>query len=101
MSKEENLPVAIQPDFLTAPPSSRRVPPWLTYLVALLGAIYILNPTSGLLELIPDNLPLVGNLDEGLAYTLIWYGLLEFFEGRKYKRELNQIKQQTSEQEKE
>ncbi len=29
--------------------------------------IYLLNPTAGLLELIPDNIPGIGNLDEGLA----------------------------------
>jgi len=37
------------------------------------------------LELIPDNLPLAGNLDEGAAFTLLWYGLVEFFEGRKFR----------------
>ena len=29
--------------------------------------IYLLNPTAGVLELIPDNIPVIGNLDEGLA----------------------------------
>ena len=70
---------------LTTPPSSRGIPRWLTYLAALVGIIYILNPTAGLLELIPDNIPLVGNLDEGAAFLLMWYGLVEFFEGRKHR----------------
>lgn len=100
MDKEEKLPVTIKPDILTAPPSSRRIPPWMSYLMALLGFIYILNPDAGILEFIPDNLPFVGNLDEGVAYTLIWYGLLEFFEGRKYRREFERLKQQPPEQEK-
>ena len=70
---------------LTTPPSYRGIPRWLTYLSALLGLIYILNPTLGVFELIPDNLPLVGNLDEGAAFLLMWYGLVELFEGRRNK----------------
>jgi uncharacterized membrane protein YkvA (DUF1232 family) len=69
---------------LTTPLSLRGWPKWLVYLVAALGLVYILNPTAGLLELLPDNLPIVGNLDEGAAFMMIWYGLVEFFEGRKY-----------------
>ena len=64
------------------PPSFRGIPRWITYLAALLGFIYILNPTAGIIEFIPDNLPIVGNLDEGVAFLLVWYGLMEFFEGR-------------------
>ena len=45
----------------------------------------MLNPTAGLIEFIPDNLPIVGNLDEGVAVLLIWYMLLEFFEGKKWR----------------
>jgi hypothetical protein len=48
-------------------------------LVALLGvvvgALYLVNPTAGILELIPDNLPLTGNLDEAGATTLLILGL--------------------------
>ena len=69
---------------LITPPSFRGIPRWLTYLAALLGFIYILNPGAGFIEFIPDNLPIVGNLDEGAAMLLIWYGLIEFFEGRKF-----------------
>ncbi len=66
----------------TVPPSYRGVPAWAVYLAAFLGFIYMLNPTAGFVELIPDNLPIIGNLDEGVAVLLVWYGLLEFFEGR-------------------
>lgn len=38
---------------------------------AIIGIIYILNPTAGVLELIPDNIPLIGNLDEAAAVVLI------------------------------
>ena len=75
-----------QQSIVTLPPSLRGVPVWLTYLAALLGVVYMLNPGLGIFEVIPDNMPLVGNLDEGVAFTLIWYGLVEIFQGRKYRR---------------
>ena len=34
-------------------------------------AAYILNPTAGLLEFIPDNIPGIGNLDEAAAAALL------------------------------
>lgn len=44
-------------------------------IVIILGAlatIYLANPTAGIVELIPDNWPLVGNLDEaGMAVLLL------------------------------
>jgi uncharacterized membrane protein YkvA (DUF1232 family) len=44
----------------------------LVYIVgALLSTIYILNPTAGVIELIPDNLPVVGNLDEAMMVTIL------------------------------
>jgi len=67
---------------MTKPLSLRGISPWAVYLMALFGLIYILNPTAGLIEFIPDNLPVIGNIDEGVATMLIWYGLVEFFEGR-------------------
>ena len=33
-------------------------------ILGVLCLIYLINPTAGVLELIPDNLPIVGNLDE-------------------------------------
>lgn len=42
--------------------------------IALLGAfslIYLLNPGAGVFELIPDNLPVIGNLDEAGAIALL------------------------------
>ncbi len=66
----------------TTPLTSRGWPLWLVYLMAVIGLIYILNPTMGILELLPDNLPIIGNLDEGVAFLLIWFGLVEFFHGR-------------------
>ncbi|MEH0860363.1 DUF1232 domain-containing protein [Halobacteriovorax sp. DPLXC-1] len=37
----------------------------------VIGVIYILNPTAGVIEIIPDNLPYIGNLDEAGAVLLI------------------------------
>jgi uncharacterized membrane protein YkvA (DUF1232 family) len=67
------------------PLSQKGIPVWLIYLAALISLVYLLNPTAGTLEIIPDFLPIIGNLDEGVASVLLWYGLVELFEGRKYK----------------
>lgn len=57
--------------------------------LGLLGAIYLLNPTAGLFELIPDNLPVIGNLDEAAATGLVLWALRYFgFDlGRWFRRE--------------
>ncbi|MBK1792608.1 DUF1232 domain-containing protein [Persicirhabdus sediminis] len=47
-------------------------------LLAIISATYILNPTAGLLELIPDNIPIFGNLDEAMA-TAILLACLGYF----------------------
>mgnify|MGYP000138532147 CR=1 FL=1 len=44
---------------------------FLTLLGGVLGLIYILNPTAGVIELIPDNIPIIGNLDEAAAVVLV------------------------------
>ncbi len=71
---------------LVRPLSSRGWPRWLVYLLAGAGMIYILNPGAGIFELIPDSIPLIGNLDESAAVMAVWYGLLEFMERRKQKK---------------
>lgn len=65
------------------PLSSRGVPRWLVFSLAIFGLIYVLNPTMGVFEIIPDFLPIIGNLDEGFAYILIMYGIIELIEGKK------------------
>ncbi len=50
-------------------------------IVLVLGAIsalYLINPTAGFIELIPDNIPGVGNLDEATA-TLLLINCLAYF----------------------
>ena len=44
----------------------------------IIGFIYILNPTAGIIEIIPDNIPFIGNLDEAGAIILI-LGCLRHF----------------------
>ncbi|RLB61791.1 MAG: DUF1232 domain-containing protein [Deltaproteobacteria bacterium] len=39
--------------------------------LGLLATLYILNPTAGFFEIIPDNIPLIGNLDEAAAVALL------------------------------
>ena len=37
----------------------------------LFSLVYIINPTAGVFEILPDNLPIVGNIDEaGVTYFL-------------------------------
>lgn len=35
--------------------------------IGVVSVIYLLNPTAGILEFIPDNFPVIGNLDEAIA----------------------------------
>lgn len=61
--------------------------------LALLGSvaavIYILNPTVGVFEFIPDNLPIFGNLDEATATAILIWGVKSLF--GKNEKELNDI----------
>ena len=65
--------------------NKKGMPIWLIYLLSLIGIVYLLNPTAGVIELIPDNLPLVGNLDEAAAALLVWQGINHFLQSRKVK----------------
>jgi len=38
----------------------------------VISIVYLLNPTAGLFELLPDNIPLLGNIDETLAFYLLF-----------------------------
>lgn len=73
-------------NLLNAPLSAQGVPVWIVMVLMGIGILYLLNPTAGVLELIPDNLPLVGNLDDAAAAILVWKGIQEILEGRKHRR---------------
>ena len=47
--------------------------------VAGLGVLYLLNPTAGFFELIPDNMLIFGNLDEAGATTAVIFALRTLF----------------------
>lgn len=46
--------------------------------ITAVAGIYLLNPTAGFFEFIPDALPLVGNLDE-IAATAIILNTLRYY----------------------
>lgn len=46
--------------------------------VGLVSAMYLLNVGMGFIELIPDNVPLVGNLDE-LTASILLLNCLAYF----------------------
>jgi hypothetical protein len=69
-------PSASSPKFEVTPqPFTKKV---LVFGLGLLSALYIINPTMGVFELIPDNLPVIGNLDEVMA-TLLLLRCLAYF----------------------
>jgi uncharacterized membrane protein YkvA (DUF1232 family) len=57
------------------------------YLGAGFAALYLLNFTLGVFE-IPDNLPVIGNLDELAASGLLFHSIQEIRKTRAAKREL-------------
>ena len=50
----------------------------LIALAGVLALIYLLNPMAGIFELIPDNIPFIGNLDEATA-TMVLLAVLRHF----------------------
>ena len=43
----------------------------VVFFLGLASTLYLINPGAGIFELIPDNLPFVGNLDEAGATALL------------------------------
>ena len=43
----------------------------IVIIIGIFAALYLLNPGAGIFELIPDNIPFVGNLDEATAVVLL------------------------------
>ncbi len=44
---------------------------FIVFCIGVLSAMYLFNIGAGFIELIPDNIPLVGNLDEAGATALL------------------------------
>ncbi|MFC1598664.1 DUF1232 domain-containing protein [Patescibacteria group bacterium] len=47
-------------------------------ILGISSLVYVFNPTAGILEIIPDVMPGVGNLDEAAA-MLILFAVLRYF----------------------
>jgi uncharacterized membrane protein YkvA (DUF1232 family) len=43
----------------------------LAIVLSILSIIYILNPTAGVIEILPDNISFIGNLDEAMAIAIL------------------------------
>ena len=66
----------------------------IVFCLGIISLLYLLNIGVGVIELIPDNIPFVGNLDEGSATILLlmclrYFGLdpAKIFE-RKHTRDI-------------
>jgi len=53
----------------------------LTGLLGLLSLIYLVNPGFGVFELLPDAIPGIGNVDEGLA-AYVLFSVITYFLGK-------------------
>jgi len=63
---------------------------FLTHLTGIISFLYLLNIGAGVIELIPDNIPVIGNLDEAAATVILinylrylGYDILSYFRNRK------------------
>ena len=96
------MPSSSPPPPPTSPTTSRTAAKSIGALVlGALSLIYIINPGAGIIELIPDNIPIVGNLDEAAATVLLlnclaYFGLdLTTLLGRKSRDPVNEAKNVT------
>ncbi len=53
--------------------TKKPIPLPMLIVMILFSLVYLVNPTAGIIEFIPDNMPFFGNLDEaGATGMLIW-----------------------------
>jgi len=50
----------------------------LVIIIMIISVIYLIYPSWGVFEIIPDAIPIIGSLDEGVATTLLLSGLSYF-----------------------
>lgn len=60
------------PYFLSYPQKLNFLKAIRMVVAGLMAIIYLLNPDAGIIELIPDNIPGIGNLDEVAATILLF-----------------------------
>ena len=56
----------------------RRIPVLAVWALGVFAAVFLINPGAGIFLEIPDNIPLIGNLDEAAA-TAILISCLAYF----------------------
>ncbi len=76
MTEQQKPDLATHPIYQIIGYLDKRAPfPIGSMLLGALSIVYLLNPTGGIIELIPDNIPFLGNLDETtVAFLLVWSG---------------------------
>jgi hypothetical protein len=76
MGEKKKIGAGLHPIYQVIGYLDQRAPfPIGSILLGLVSGVYLANPGFGWLELINDNLPFVGNLDEAaFAVLLIWSG---------------------------
>jgi len=62
----------------SAPPPRKTGTSIIVGALGIFSVIYLLNPTGGFIEFIPDNIPIIGNLDEA-AITALLISCLAYF----------------------
>jgi uncharacterized membrane protein YkvA (DUF1232 family) len=50
----------------------------LVMIIMAISVIYLIYPSWGVFEIIPDAIPIIGSIDEGVATTLLLSGLSYF-----------------------
>jgi hypothetical protein len=74
----EEIDLPIEGEIVEEPVEPQR-PGWartLAWGTIILGSVYLINPTAGIFELLPDNLPGVGNLDEAAVLFVMYSAML-------------------------
>lgn len=65
--------------------AKKPIPLPMLVVMILFSVVYLINPTAGWLEFIPDTLPFVGNLDEAGATTMLIWAISEIRNNRASK----------------
>ncbi|MFK7789525.1 MAG: hypothetical protein AB8C95_08570 [Phycisphaeraceae bacterium] len=59
--------------------------------LALISVVYLLNPGAGVFEILPDNIPFIGNLDEVGALLMLLKCLQHFGIGSKGSEQRREV----------
>lgn len=70
MGEEDRYEEIPDMENITPPAPRSGLAKTVAWTTLILGGVYLLNPTLGV-DLLPDNLPIVGNLDEAAVVFLV------------------------------